>query len=153
MAVARGVLEPRLRIIARRRTRCASTPDGAGELCLAHLRATLDALLSGLVVQLAGRPPSRAAVGTHAATTSGRNVPSRGLAGTTRLAGSCPLLVHRPGGDLFSDAGGPAPRPQTLLHVLVLPLTLVTPRLPGHTPPPFLGRRDWQDDTPHSDVA
>src|SRR3954447_23900723 len=104
-----------------------SAVDGAEQLRLAHLRAALDALLTGLVVQLVERPATRATVRTQTTPARRRDVLDRGATGLSRLAGPGPLLVDRPGGDLLGLALGGAPIAEAVLDVLVLSLAFRGP--------------------------
>src|SRR5215510_11323984 len=113
--------------------RPGSAADGPLELLLGHLRAALDVLLAGLLVQLVPRPPARSPVRTQATPPARGDVLGRRWAGLPRLAAAGPLLVHRPGGDLLGLVLGAASVLEPLLDVFVLPLPLVAPCSPRHS--------------------
>src|SRR5262245_21937567 len=115
---------------------CTLAPDGLRQLGLGHLRAALDVLLPGLVVELILCPALRPAVRAQAATPARRDVVRRRPARLLGLAGPSAFLVDGPRRDLLSGALTPAPLLQPGLDVLVLPLTLRT-RSSRHVVAPF----------------
>src|SRR4051794_27028370 len=104
-----------------RRALALLSGDRALELLLVHLRASVDAQLACLVVELVARAPSwTAATRALAAPPAGRDVARRGPRSLARLAGASALLVDGARRDLLRPTLGrslPALRP---LDVLVL---------------------------------
>src|SRR4051794_2281364 len=86
-----------------RRCRQGSATDGPLELGLVHLRPALDALVLGLVVELVAGATAGTLVGPEPAAPARRDVIGRRAARLLRLAGPCPLLVDRAGGDLLGS--------------------------------------------------
>src|SRR6266566_4714406 len=82
---------------------------------------------AGAIGGLMGRRPAAATRG---------DVLDRGAAGLPGLARPRPLLVHRPGGDLFGLVFLRAPLLEALFDVLVLTLALRVPRVLRHAAPP-----------------
>src|SRR5688500_4254978 len=72
-----------------------SSPDGTLQLRLVHLRATFDALLARLVVELVTRAPTGTLVRAQPAPPARRDVVRGGATRLAGLAGPGPFLVHR----------------------------------------------------------
>src|SRR5207237_7584520 len=93
--------------------------DRGLELGLAHLRPALDPPVLGLLVELIAGAPAGAAVRPEAAPPAGGDVPYRGPGSLPGLAGTGPLLVHGPRGDLLGHVLAAPALSQAFLAVLV----------------------------------
>jgi hypothetical protein len=116
----------------------ARTSKGLYELGFRHARPSSNAATLRFVVQLPVCAPTGPAVRSQPSPTSRRDVIHRRGAGLTRLSQSGAFLVDGSGRDLLGQILGASLLYEALLDVLVLTLSLRTPRSPRHGKPPVV---------------
>src|SRR5450759_5150888 len=109
------------------RAATASATHGPLELGLGHLRAALDVLLAGLVVELVPCASARSAMRPQTAPAPRGDVFGRCATRLFRLPGAGPFLVDGTRCDLLGGVLVLAPLDKALLDVVVLALSLVAP--------------------------
>lgn len=97
-----------------------SAIDGALELRLGHLRASLDPHSAGFLIELVTGQTTGTRIRPQAAPTPARDVGDGRSTRVGSLAGPGSFFVHRAGGDLLGEIFRISAVEQSLLDVLVL---------------------------------